>query len=59
MELETTLGRKLEKNKWELNNLPPNNYYVSEETKEVKKYLKTNENENSRNQNLRLQRNQY
>lgn len=54
MELETTLGRKLEKNKWELNNLPPNNSWVNEETKEeMKKYLKTYENENSINQNLR------
>ena len=58
MEVATTLGRKLEKNKWELNNLLLNNYWVNEETKEeMKKYLKINE--NSIYQNLRLQQKQY
>lgn len=58
MEVATTLGRKLEKNKWDLNNLLLNNYWVNEETKEeMKKYLKINE--NSIYQNLRLQQKQY
>ena len=58
MKLETTTGRKLEKknpNMWRLNN-----NWVNEETKEeIKRYLKTDENENMTKQNYGIQQKQY
>ena len=41
---------------WKLNNMLLNNYWVNEEIKgEIKKYLKTNEDENMTCQNLSVQ----
>ena len=45
--------RAKNKNSWRLNNTLLNNYEITEEIKEeIKKYLKTNDNENTMPQNL-------
>ena len=58
MTLEINSKRKPEKftNMWRLNNMPINNQGVKEEIKrESKKYLETNENGDTRHQNLWMQ----
>ena len=54
MRLEINYGEKnVKKNTWRLNNMLLNNEEITEEIKEeFKKYLETNDNENTRIQNL-------
>ena len=47
-------------NKWRLNNMLLNNQEITEEIKEeIKKYLETNDNENTTTQNLRDEQKQF
>ena len=53
--METNLKEKTQKhsNSWRLNNMLSNNEWVNKEIKEeIKRYLETNENENTTTQNL-------
>ena len=55
MKLEISYEKKAGKitNRWRLNNMLLNNYWVNKELKgEINKYLKTNRNENTTYQNL-------
>ena len=55
MRLEINYKKKTAKNTntWQLNSMLLNNQWITEEIKEeIKKYLKTNENESTRIQNL-------
>ena len=54
MRLEINYKEKAVKytNTWRLNNMLLNNQWITEENKEIKKYIETNENESMRIQNL-------
>ena len=53
MRLEINYKEKTAKNMWRLNNMLLNNQQITEEIKEeIKKYLETNEKENTMIQNL-------